>query len=70
MTAHARMGGLALITTEVVGSGGWFMPVCHDAPPGRYRALPSRRWAAALEVFATHCPGASAPPARLDGGGR
>lgn len=56
MTAHRRMGRVALFTTELVGTGGWFMPVCVDAPVGRYRALPVRRWAAALDAFVTHRP--------------
>lgn len=56
VTAHQRMGALALFTTELVGTSGWFMAVCQDAPPGRYRALPVRRWAAVLEVFAAHRP--------------
>ncbi len=56
LTAHQRVGGLALFSTELVGSGGWFMAVCQDAPPGRYRALPVRQWAAAVDVFATHRP--------------
>ncbi len=56
ITAHQRIGGLGLFTTESVGTGGWFMPVCCDALPGRYRVLPVRRWAAALEVFAAHRP--------------
>lgn len=56
VTAHQRMGALALFTTELVGTGGWFMAVSQDPPPGRYRALPARRWAAALEGFATHRP--------------
>lgn len=51
ITAHQRAGGLALFTTETLGTGGWFMPLCQDAPPGRYRVLPARRWAAALGVF-------------------
>lgn len=64
MTAHQRISGLALFTTESVGTGSWFMPVCQDAPPGRYRVIPRRRWAAALEVFATHRPEVPAPQAR------
>ena len=51
ITAHQRSGGLALFATETVGTGGWFMAVCHDAPPGRFRTVPLRKWAAALEVF-------------------
>lgn len=54
MTAHQRMGEVALFTTESVGTGGWFLPICCDAPTGRYRALPVQRWGAALEVFAAH----------------
>lgn len=56
MTAHQRMGSLALFTTELVGSGGWFMPACLDAPAGRYRALPVGRWAAALDAFVAQRP--------------
>jgi len=55
-TARVRTGGLALLTTELVGTSGWFIPVCQDAPSGRYRALPDRRHQAALEVFATNRP--------------
>ena len=60
-TARARAGGLALFTTELVGTGGWFIPVCQDAPPGRYRVLPGRRNAAAVEVFAEHRPEVPGP---------
>jgi hypothetical protein len=69
MTAHQRMGAVALLTTKLVGTSGWFMPVCQDASPGRYRALPTRRWAVALEAFAAHRPetaggaAGAAPPA-------
>lgn len=59
---RARTGGLALFTTELVGAGSWFMPVCVEAPPGRYRALPVRRWAIALGVFATYKPEAGTAP--------
>lgn len=61
VTAHQRMGALALFTTELVGSGGWFMAVCQDPPPGRYRALPVRRWAAALDAFVAHRPEVQPP---------
>ena len=56
ITAHQRAGGLALFTTETLGTGGWFMAVCQDVPPGRYRALPARRWATALEAFSAQRP--------------
>lgn len=64
-TARVRTGGLALFVTEPVGTSGWFIPICQEAPPGRYRTLPPRRHEAALEVFATNRPetarGAGAP---------
>lgn len=56
VAAHQRAGRLALFTTELVGSGGWFMPVCVDAPEGRFRALPVRRWGHALDAFVAHRP--------------
>lgn len=62
-TARERAGGLALFTTEFVGASGWFMPVCTEAPPGRYRTLPMRRWTAALGVFEACRPEAGSLPA-------
>lgn len=55
-TAFARAGRLALLTTELVGTSGWFMPICQDAPAGRYRSIPLRRHALVLDVFAHHRP--------------
>lgn len=55
-TARLRTGRLALFSTQAVGMSGWFVPVCEDAPPGRYRAMPERRAAMALAVFTCHRP--------------
>lgn len=61
-TAQARADGLALFTTELVGASGWFVPVCQDAPAGRFRALPTRRWALALDQFTNHRPETTGAP--------
>lgn len=61
-TAQARASELALFTTELVGVSGWFVPVCQDPPAGRFRALPTRRWALALDQFTHHRPETTGAP--------
>lgn len=65
-TARLRAGGLALFTTETVGTSGWFIPVCGDAPSGRYRAVPSCRHRAVLEAFAKDRPDTRRPTSPKD----
>ncbi len=70
-TARQRAGGLALFTTESVGLSAWFIAVCQDAPHGRYRAVPEKRYPRVVEHFAQHrperpTPSLGEPPAATD----